>query len=191
MNYDERPINIIYYICINPKKQWGKIIESQLIEMHNSGILKSAVLHIEVCCEFEDTVKLVEDFIGNYFNEKKSCIYFVNINTENNYEYQGINKLYNEACNNPDKIFIYIHSKGMFFSDANNDASRENKILTKYTFNKWKDLIVVLLDRNHSITAAFNGFMNRIYGEPHYEEYLINIYTMFIKYENSTYVRNI
>lgn len=59
------------------------------------------------------------------------------------------------------------------------------------TFNKWKALIVVLLDRNNSITSAFNGFMNRIYGEPHYEEYLISIYMMFIKYENSTYVRNI
>jgi len=31
----------------------------------------------------------------------------------------------------------------MFFSDANNDASRENKILTKYTFNKWKDIIAL------------------------------------------------
>ena len=59
------------------------------------------------------------------------------------------------------------------------------------TFNKWKDLIVVLLNRNNSITSAFNVFMNRLYGEPHYEEYLISIYTMFIKYENSTYVRNI
>jgi len=59
------------------------------------------------------------------------------------------------------------------------------------TFNKWKELIVVLLDRNHSITDAFNRFMNRIYGEPHYEEYLISIYTMFIKYENSSYIRNI
>jgi len=59
------------------------------------------------------------------------------------------------------------------------------------TFNKWKKLIIVLLDRNHSITSAFNAFMIEIKDEQHSDKYMISIYTMFIKYENSTYVRNI
>ena len=58
------------------------------------------------------------------------------------------------------------------------------------TFNKWKKLIIVLLDQNHSITSAFNAFMNEIQSELHFTEYMINIYMMFIKYENSTFVRN-
>jgi effector-binding domain-containing protein len=59
------------------------------------------------------------------------------------------------------------------------------------TFNKWKKLITVLLDRNYSITSAFNAFMNEIKGEQHSDKYMISIYMMFIKYENSMFVRNI
>jgi len=59
------------------------------------------------------------------------------------------------------------------------------------TFNKWKKLIIVLLDRNHSITSAFNAFMNEIKGEQHSDKYMISIYMMFIKYENSMFIRNI
>lgn len=77
MNLDERPIHIIYYICINPNKEWNKIVDFQLTEMYNSGILDSAVLHIEVCCELEDNIKVVEDFINAYFNEKKIANIFL------------------------------------------------------------------------------------------------------------------
>jgi hypothetical protein len=59
------------------------------------------------------------------------------------------------------------------------------------TFNKWKKLIIVLLDRNHSITSAFNAFMIEIKDEQHSDKYMISIYMMFIKYENSMFVRNI
>jgi hypothetical protein len=151
MNFDERPIHIIYYIFINPEKEWSEIVDFQLMEMYNSGILECALLHIEVCCELENNIKVVEDFISNYFNEKSNCKYFLTIRSENNYEYQGINKLYEGALANPNKVFIYIHTKGMFFNgctsydgkiiDTNSKVTFENKVLTKYTFNKWKDIL--------------------------------------------------
>ena len=150
----KRQIHIVYYACINPNKEWDKIILSQLMEMYNSGILEEAVLHIEVCCELEENIKFVKDFIVNYFNEKNNCIYFLTILMENNYEYQGINKLYKEAFTNPDKVFIYIHSKGMFFNDKINDASNENKFLTKHTFNNWKTTLKMFQEDDNELNKA-------------------------------------
>ena len=164
MNLDERPIHIIYYICINPNKEWNKIVDFQLTEMYNSGILDSAVLHIEVCCELEDNIKVVEDFINAYFNEKKNCEYFFNLGTENNYEYQGINKLYKQALTAPEKVFIYFHSKGIFFNgftnyngrviNTNNVVSFENRLLTKYTFNKWKDILIMFQEEDNELNKV-------------------------------------
>ena len=162
----ERPIRIIYYICINPDTNWERIILSQLNEVYNSGILESAILYIEVCCEHVQYVKFVETIINGYFNEKHNCLYFLTILTENNYEHQGINKLYTEALTNPDKVFIYFHSKGMFYkkthsykghcinSNPNDPVSEENKVLTKYTFNKWREILVFFLEDNSDLTKA-------------------------------------
>ena len=162
----ERPIRIIYYVCINPDKRWDEIVLSQLNEVYNSGILESAILYIEVCCELEEYVKVIETFINDYFIDKRNCMYFLTTLTENNYEYQGINKLYNEALNNPDKVFIYFHSKGMFYnreiihrgvrinSNPHDPVSGENKILTKYTFNKWREILGFFLEDNSELNKA-------------------------------------
>lgn len=58
------------------------------------------------------------------------------------------------------------------------------------TFEKWKELIGLLQQKDISVTYAFNVFMNEIHTKPFYEEYWISIFTMFIKYENNTIVGN-
>lgn len=58
------------------------------------------------------------------------------------------------------------------------------------TFETWLELIEMLQNKDISVTYAFNAFMNKIHMKPFYEEYWINIFTMFIKYENNTIVGN-
>lgn len=44
----------------------------------------------------------------------------INYHTENKYEYYGINKIWQLANLYPEKIFLYFHSKGMFYRNPDN-----------------------------------------------------------------------
>jgi len=140
-----KPLVIIYYIYINPNMDWKTIVEYQLTEIYKSQILAESLLNIELCCEFLDCVERAEDVIQGFFIGKENVEYNLNILHENNYEYQGIKKLYDCAIDNPEKVYIYIHSKGMVFKrmDVNksNIVSLENQLLTTKTLNNWRETL--------------------------------------------------
>jgi hypothetical protein len=149
----ERPVHIVYYVYINPNKQWRDIIHFQLTEMYNSGILEKSVLSIEICCERTDLVETTKSIINDFFNDKPDCKFYTTFSDVNRFEYHGIKKIYDSASEKPDKVHIYIHSKGMFFGPCQG-VSPENSILTTKTLEKWRETLKLFNNDDEILKAA-------------------------------------
>jgi len=135
-------LNIIYFVWINPKKNYKNIIEGQLDDIINSGIYKVSKLYIVCVC----TDLLLVNYIKNIFsnklkiNNKLTINYELEIKNENLYEYYGIEKLYSLAVEEPLSYFLYFHSKGMFNYDNINRHIYE-LTLTKGTLYLFEEVI--------------------------------------------------
>lgn len=146
INYKMHKINIIYFVWINPKKNFKSIIEGQLTDVLSSNILGHSKIYIQVCCEYIHLVQEIEDI----FKEKLQKIeYDIHFYSENRFEYYGIKKMYDLAVLEPDKYFLYFHSKGMFNYD-NIERHNYEKILTKGTIYQFKKCIQ-LFEKNPTI----------------------------------------
>lgn len=141
-------INIIYFIWINPNKNFEEIISGQLNDMINSGILKYSKLYLEICCEYENIYNNITTMIKNIL---KDYYYEINFHNENRYEYYGIKKLYDLATLEPNKYYLYLHSKGMF--NYNNIHKRHiyEKTLTKGTVYQYEKVIKIF-EENKNIS---------------------------------------
>lgn len=138
-------INIVYFIWVNPKKDYNSIILGQLTDMIDSGILEQSSLYIEVSCENEDLKddihKMISDkLIGNE--------YYIQFYNENKFEYYGIKKLYDLAIDQPSKYYLYLHSKCMF--NYNNEGRHiYEKTLTKGSLVQYKKVIKLFKKNKH------------------------------------------
>lgn len=143
-------INIVYFAWINEKKNWQNIIGGQFQDIENSGILQNAKNYIIICCENDLLIDSVNLLFENILNNKN---YNYNIEFEkiNRYEYYGIKKIYELAKIEPDKYYLYLHSKGIFNYDNINERHSNELTLTKgtvYLYNK----VVELFNNNPEIT---------------------------------------
>jgi hypothetical protein len=102
-------INIVYYVWINPLRNWEVIVRGQLTDVVQSGILSKSKLYIVVCCE-ETFVNAVKELIRDICDS--ASVDFVT--SGNFFEFPGILKIYELALQEPDKTFLYFHTKGMF-----------------------------------------------------------------------------
>lgn len=59
-----------------------------------------------------------------------------------------------------------------------------------FAHEKWKKLLETLQNPSISITVAFENFTKSVCLEPSYDDYLISIMNMFIKYERNLISRN-
>lgn len=62
--------------------------------------------------------KLIQEsfvYICNILNSVSNVSYTIDTYIENLYEYRGIKNMYELAKNNPESIFLYIHTKGMYY----------------------------------------------------------------------------
>jgi hypothetical protein len=134
-----KDINIVYFIWINPKKNYKAIISGQLDDLIKSKILDRSNLHIEVCCEHKELQDGLDNLIKTLLNGYNFNIAYYE---ENLYEYYGIKKLYELACNEPKKCYLYFHSKGMFNYD-NIDRHPYEKTLTKGTIYQYEKVISI------------------------------------------------
>jgi hypothetical protein len=133
-------IIIVYYIYINPQRDWKCIISGQINDIKSIGLLSVSKLYCVIC-----TPSI------NLFNECKKLINVVNANyyhiTINNYEYPGIKKLHELGTIYPEKIFFYMHSKGMVFHGTGGRNREEIKIL-RNTIKNWNYIISIF--KNYS-----------------------------------------
>jgi hypothetical protein len=151
-------INIIYFIWINPKKNYEIIISGQLKDMIKSEILKHSKLYIEISCQYENINKNITDFITNIINKYD---YEIKFHHDNKFEYFGIKKLYDLAQCDPDKYYLYLHSKGMFNYDNINNRHIYEKTLTRGTIFKYKNIIKTFeTNENISKIGLFPSSLN-------------------------------
>ena len=140
-------LNIIYFVWINENKNYKKIIEGQIDDMIQCGILKVSTLYIECVCE--NALLLTE--INNIFSEKLINIqYNLEMHKTNHYEYYGIKKMYDLACVQPNSYFLYFHSKGMFNYNNIDDRHIYELTLTKGSLYLFEE-VLEMFNKNQNI----------------------------------------
>lgn len=133
----EKIIAIVYYVYINPNKDWQKFILNQLGDIEKTKILNAADLYIEI--SNPSNVPGVESFFKKIDFTPKD----IKLHKENKFEYWGIKRIWDIAQENKNyKYMVYIHTKGITYKDSKRDLLEE--VLTYYTFNKWKFFVKTL-----------------------------------------------
>lgn len=141
-------IGIVYFAYINHKKNWKKIIHSQLADIKRSGVLDEASLYIEVS-DTEDSSE-VKDFFKNLDIPHEH----VEFHNENAYEYYGIHKVWELALNNSHELLVYLHTKGMSyrqkfsFMGLKSGRSPREIVLTYLTFKNYKNTLKLFDDNS-------------------------------------------
>jgi hypothetical protein len=143
----EKKINIVYFIYINKDRDWDYIVKSQLNDIKKSNILSVANLFIVVCDENNIVNKLYFDNILENIN------YNIDFHNKNHFEYYGIKKLYDLAQNDPDKLYVYLHSKGMVFHNTESKRNKVEEYLTNNLLNNYKKIINIF-EENENITKV-------------------------------------
>ncbi len=157
-------INIIYFLWINKNRNWKVIIEGQLNDIIASNILEKSKLYIIVSCD-NDILSEVIDFINTCLKEEDKQKTNIESYIINFYEYYGIKKLYELAKDEPDKLYIYFHSKGMlnWYNNQPDKRSEDEVNLTMYLIHGWRDIFNVF--ENHQninrigLVPSFGGWM--------------------------------
>lgn len=133
-------IIIVYYVFINPKRDWKKIIKGQINDLLVSGLLSKSKLHIHITNIYES--ELTDEcirFINKLINGKSTYTEF-KFNTENQFEYPGFKWLYSLAQENPGSAMLYLHTKGMVYHHLNERDMCEKTIL-RYTIDDYENVI--------------------------------------------------
>jgi hypothetical protein len=133
---EKEPIFIVYFICINPEKHWQDFVAGQILDILRSKILCSAKLFVLICgteSQIQEAQYIITSLVKNHV--EFTSVY------KNEYEYPAIQKIQELATQFPDKIFIYLHSKGMFFNHPHPWRSIMNKKLTMNLFLDWDNTL--------------------------------------------------
>jgi hypothetical protein len=151
-------INIIYFIWINPNRNWRVIIDGQLFDMKVSGIFEFSKLYIVISCENNNIINEAINLINSSLIDIDINKYNIITTNYNNYEYDGIKKMYDISLSEPDKLYIYLHSKGMlnWYNNNPNKRSEDEENLTKNTIYLWRDIVDVF-EKNKNINKI--GFI--------------------------------
>jgi len=150
-------INIVYYIYINPNKNWQNILKGQLFDLHQTTILEKNKLYIVICCDDSNNINNALSIIHIVLNQYIHNV-DVSIEHKNHYEYYGIKKVYDLACQDKNSIFIYFHSKGMVFNNSNDGRSDTEIKLTRHTLCNWENVLYVFeTQKNISKAGLFPG----------------------------------
>ena len=133
-------IYIVYFIYINPNRNWKLILEGQMSDLNKSNILQNNKLFVVISCDDIDNINIAKNIINSILIDYNNNIEFT-IESKNLFEYPGIKKVYDLALINQEKIFIYFHSKGMVFHGGERNTTE--KMLTNNLFHNWKNTLYI------------------------------------------------
>jgi hypothetical protein len=136
IHMNSKPIYILYFCFLNRSKDWMRMIHDQLKDVKNSGIFLKSKFHAVIYGHPEDIIK-AQSMMENLIVQK---IDITPIYT-NCYEFPGIIKIQELALQNPDKIFIYFHSKGMVNNNFGQYRTMLERKLTLSTFLNWDETL--------------------------------------------------
>jgi hypothetical protein len=153
---------IVYYVWINEEKNWQAIVRGQLEDIHSSGILMEAKIHIVISCENINLIDPVRKYISNILIVSKVVDYELDFYNSNLFEYYGLKKLHDLSLRSPENIFLYLHAKGMSNNYKNIDSRHFYELfLTKTTVLGYKKIIELFnLDSEISVCGLFPSNMH-------------------------------
>lgn len=136
-----KKIGIVFFVYLNAKKNWRRIVRNQILDVKRSGIFQNSKFYIVVSNPFDISLELIHSFFKRYLNDPELSIF-----NENKFEYYGIHKLWEVANSGKHDYLVYFHTKGMSYKDSFlfsllGVRSIRNKILTYCLFKKYKDTI--------------------------------------------------
>jgi hypothetical protein len=137
-------VHIVYFAYLNPNVKYLEIIRDQLLDMVYSDLITISHLHVTLSGDqllVNDTKKMILNLLHKYIDR----VFFYE-NYSNQFEYQGILTLYKLGHQYPDKILLYLHTKGMSYPKQ---VSRHqlNIILTRHTIWHWNQILSIF--KNH------------------------------------------
>ena len=147
-----RNLTLVYFVWVNPLKDYLAIISGQLSDMVDSGILDVARVCVVVSCHDPNLTGGVVDLVRNAV---RSTHLQVEVDQENFYEYNGIRKLWESSIGRPDDLYIYMHAKGM--SDVYNNVSSRHPyevFLTRRTLKFATTNMFQIFEENQEIMKA-------------------------------------
>ena len=145
MTSSNHKVNIIYFIWINKDRNYNIIINGQINDILISNIFEVAKLFIVISCDDNNIINEVINLINNLLKSINNELYEISFFNNNCYEYYGIKKLYDLAVKENDKLYIYLHTKGMlhWYNNNPNKRSEDEEILTTNLIYLWRDIINV------------------------------------------------
>jgi len=157
-NILNKPIYIVYYAYLYNGQKWKNIITGQMRDIYNSGILKIATLHVVLLGtpnEIQEAKLLLENITNDTINITE--VY------DNLYEFPALIKIRELALINPNKIFIYLHSKGMVNWNPSQHRTIIEQKLTKSTLLDWDTTLFIFQNfpeiQKAGVLPAKDGFM--------------------------------
>ena len=146
-------IHIIYYSFLL-EERWKYIVLPQMQGLIDCDLASNADISI-VLSGNKNTIEEAETQIRRLLSPHCDNLQF-DYEYENLYEYPGILKLYKTAVSDPDKIYLYFHSKGMVFSDQTNQRTTLEKNVYNVVILNWKNAINIF-DNNPNINKVCCG----------------------------------
>jgi hypothetical protein len=143
-NIHIKNIQIIYYAFLK-KEKWRNIVLPQMQDLVDCGVLSEADLLIALSGE-KELMQEAEMEIRRIIDTDLVNLRFT-YTEENLYEYPGIKALYEESIVHPEKIYLYFHSKGMFFHDYENGRHHAEMVLFDTVVKPWKNALEIFNKR--------------------------------------------
>jgi hypothetical protein len=145
---NDKEIIIVYFAYLYPNKDWRNIVYGQLSDIITSGILKKAIIHV-VLSGSPDYIFEAKNFISTMIDKN---LYFKELHY-NNFEFDALQYLTSLAHENQDKIFIYLHSKGMVNHNPSPFRTQLEIKLTRNTLLHWEDTLY-MFQKNKFVNKA-------------------------------------
>lgn len=143
MNYENftniinsNKLSVVYYAYLKPER-WRFIVIPQMKDLVECGLAKEAELNIVLAGD-EEQIKIAKEEITKIISPVNN-INFTSYN-DNKFEYYGLKTLYDLANKNPEKYYLYFHSKGMVYYDNDKRLPLEIYLFEKIV-KTWKKML--------------------------------------------------
>lgn len=159
-------VYVVYMMHIHPaNNQWRSIVSGQLASLHDSKLISmGAEFHVEISIAPSESMNAVVD-AAIKFVEKYAPTSNIAITYKNEYEYQGINRVWQigksiAEYDAPNSLILYFHTKCMVyqvFSPLLEDGRCLNdKSMVKYVITPWRN-VTALFRANSNLNKAGLG----------------------------------
>lgn len=134
----DKKIGVVYFAFLK-EDRWRTIVLPQMHDLVQCGLAKNADIDI-VLSGTEKEITSAKSEITNILSPVNNNVHF-DYSYENTYEYPGIKKLYNKAKENPEKKYLYFHSKGMVFNEGEPKRNNIEIYLFEKLIKNWRTIV--------------------------------------------------